>query len=422
MDPLITGYMKYKVPSQRDTKQEWNKHFFVLFPYTPTAKARLDWYNDKKDFESGLLVRKSIFIEEITGINISTEGSKANQFELTTLRKSAPYLFRLDSKQDLEMWVNHLKKLVQQSKKNVPEEMPKGGEGNLGIGVYSNELWSFNEEPEEFPVTVGETESAVACQITNRTLILQLYLQCFTLKDDKLCEILYIWPYKYIRRYGKNNKTFTFEAGRSCASGQGVFVIRSPEAEEIFNRVHSATKLVSGTPHLPAKQYSTDNATDKYQHLTKTNYKHNYVKAEGKPKVTKKPPSALPIKKAPRPIPGPRPSNKDPVNDGYAEPITLQARDTEGYSDVNDARCLHPKTTSVSVSDAPFAVPHTQCPMSSIALKIKNNSIGATASDESEYDEVNLNGLKLAPEPANDDDDEVNSYGQLYWTGKMNDQ
>jgi len=174
--------------------------------------------------------------------------------------------------------------------------MPKGGEGNLGIGVYSNELWSFNEErrlhlswirnsvdlfiiythpggnytekflqlllvlgfilknrnkiiyikwcvqwwilvlnnallngkfgclnhsvwwcnfsnsrqvlillwlsllwifsAEEFPVTVGETESAVACQITNRTLILQLYLQCFTLKDDKLCEILYIWPYK----------------------------------------------------------------------------------------------------------------------------------------------------------------------------------------------------------------------------------
>ncbi|NXH44546.1 FRS3 factor, partial [Dicaeum eximium] len=43
------------------------------------------------------------------------------------------------------------------------------------------------------------------------------------------------WPYLSLRRYGFDSNLFSFESGRRCHTGQGIFAFKCSRAEEIFN-------------------------------------------------------------------------------------------------------------------------------------------------------------------------------------------
>uniref|UniRef100_A0A8D0DGP8 Fibroblast growth factor receptor substrate 3 n=1 Tax=Salvator merianae TaxID=96440 RepID=A0A8D0DGP8_SALMN len=43
------------------------------------------------------------------------------------------------------------------------------------------------------------------------------------------------WPYLCLRRYGYDSNLFSFESGRRCLTGQGIFAFKCSRAEEIFN-------------------------------------------------------------------------------------------------------------------------------------------------------------------------------------------
>nr|XP_021398306.1 fibroblast growth factor receptor substrate 3 [Lonchura striata domestica] len=43
------------------------------------------------------------------------------------------------------------------------------------------------------------------------------------------------WPYLCLRRYGFDANLFSFESGRRCRTGQGIFAFKCSRAEEIFN-------------------------------------------------------------------------------------------------------------------------------------------------------------------------------------------
>ncbi|KAI7792082.1 fibroblast growth factor receptor substrate 2a [Triplophysa rosa] len=43
------------------------------------------------------------------------------------------------------------------------------------------------------------------------------------------------WPYLCLRRYGYDSNLFSFESGRRCQTGQGIFAFKCVRAEEIFN-------------------------------------------------------------------------------------------------------------------------------------------------------------------------------------------
>ncbi|KAI6657964.1 Docking protein 3 [Oopsacas minuta] len=56
-------------------------------------------------------------------------------------------------------------------------------------------------------------------------------------------EAEYIWPLKYVRRYGRDRKLFSFEAGRRCPRGEGNFTFLTNRAEEIFKLIEFNLKL-----------------------------------------------------------------------------------------------------------------------------------------------------------------------------------
>ncbi|XP_003473918.1 fibroblast growth factor receptor substrate 3 [Cavia porcellus] len=43
------------------------------------------------------------------------------------------------------------------------------------------------------------------------------------------------WPYLCLRRYGYDSNLFSFESGRRCQTGQGIFAFKCSRAEEIFS-------------------------------------------------------------------------------------------------------------------------------------------------------------------------------------------
>ena len=45
------------------------------------------------------------------------------------------------------------------------------------------------------------------------------------------------WPLKSLRRYGADNEIFSFEAGRKCQTGAGIYAFRCKRAQKLLNVV-----------------------------------------------------------------------------------------------------------------------------------------------------------------------------------------
>ena len=51
-------------------------------------------------------------------------------------------------------------------------------------------------------------------------------------------------PPRFIRRYGRSKSTFTFEAGRKCQTGEGLFTFKVEDGNQLFHAVEERTKAM----------------------------------------------------------------------------------------------------------------------------------------------------------------------------------
>ena len=57
------------------------------------------------------------------------------------------------------------------------------------------------------------------------------------LYTDSKMQIQRQWPLKYLRRYGCDRDVFSFEAGRKCPGGEGLYAFSTPQASVLFDLV-----------------------------------------------------------------------------------------------------------------------------------------------------------------------------------------
>ncbi|KAG8513106.1 Docking protein 3 [Galemys pyrenaicus] len=110
-------------------------------------------------------------------------------------------------------------------------EAPKRGL----VPMEENSIYSSWQEG-EFPVVVQRTEAAARCQIKGSYLLV-LDKDAIQLRESSSPQALYTWPYRFLRKFGSDKGVFSFEAGRRCDSGEGLFAFSSPQARDLCTAV-----------------------------------------------------------------------------------------------------------------------------------------------------------------------------------------
>ncbi|XP_062911426.1 docking protein 2 [Mobula hypostoma] len=237
--------------------KKWKKIWVLLYGESNCSVARLEYFDFKegmslterqstKKTESKRVIKLSDCIR-ITDAPGESCPSDCRSFHLETIEKLFVFAVECSEYDDwnkslCEMafpmhwneWPGLCKsESTQRSKKTK----------NNSVEMEENTLYSTHKAVTEFRVTVRKTEAAERCHLQGMFL-LAVEEDSLELKDLKSGEVLYTWPYRYLRRFGRDKVTFSFEAGRRCASGEGNFEFETRQANGIFQIIESAIKVV----------------------------------------------------------------------------------------------------------------------------------------------------------------------------------
>lgn len=139
-------------------------------------------------------------------------------FSLMT--RTATYEFGTFSVNDLTHWLKSLQAVA------FPDEISR-----ISSIEEDNDLYCSSGEG-VFSVKLHPSKASIRCGLEPKSYTLVLTSTAIQLRDDT--ELLYTWPYCFIRRYGYRDGKFTFEAGRKCESGEGTFYLEHCNQHEIY--------------------------------------------------------------------------------------------------------------------------------------------------------------------------------------------
>uniref|UniRef100_A0A8C3TAN6 Docking protein 1 n=1 Tax=Chelydra serpentina TaxID=8475 RepID=A0A8C3TAN6_CHESE len=251
--------------------QRWKKNWFVLYPASQHGVARLEFFDSKdpgapaEKLSTKRLDKKIIRLADcVSVVPVPESGPKDSTavFRLETSDRS--YLFAAEKEQSVE-WVAKLCEIA--------FSVSAAGRGGLGhppllLSVHRG-VGSLNA----FWVTVQRTEAAERCAL-HGAYLLKAEQDSLILKEPRTQETLYTWPYRLLRRYGRDKVMFSFEAGRRCESGPGnftfetnVLLIRNALADSLSLELppaHPSTPPRSPLPKVPRAVLPSEDPTSVY--------------------------------------------------------------------------------------------------------------------------------------------------------------
>uniref|UniRef100_A0A069DYW5 Putative downstream of tyrosine kinase 1 n=1 Tax=Panstrongylus megistus TaxID=65343 RepID=A0A069DYW5_9HEMI len=232
--PLKEGYLLIPPQGVIGLKKKWQRRFCQLFPASICGIERLEIYENEEDTLKNLSV-PIVTLENCVKITQDIQKSQPHSFTVVT--KTSVHHFAGTSDEDCLDWISAFQRVAFQdtiSRRTVEED---------------NELYSPSSDG-VYRVTLVSSEASQRCGLTpgvEYTLVVApSELQ---LKQPESQDILFTWPYRFIRRYGHKRGRFTFEAGRKCDSGEGSFDFEHAHAQEIFrcttNKMENMKQLLS---------------------------------------------------------------------------------------------------------------------------------------------------------------------------------
>ncbi|KAK3546686.1 hypothetical protein QTP70_031383 [Hemibagrus guttatus] len=254
--------------------KKWKKNWFVLYPASQNGIARLEFYDcassgsekpstkklDKK------IIRLSECISILPALTESCPKENMSAFCVETNDKT--HVFAAE-KQVTNEWVEKMCEIAFQNEQGMSRHVPgymlgickrefellwesewQGGGGSFSnmdlngqqdLKMSENLIYYSREEVSEFWVSVQRTDASDRCGLLGNYW-LKADGESLILKDPKMKKNLLVWPYKLLRRYGRDRAMFSFEAGRRCESGPGNFTFDTKQGNEIFQIVESAIR------------------------------------------------------------------------------------------------------------------------------------------------------------------------------------
>uniref|UniRef100_A0A8C4JL93 Docking protein 2 n=1 Tax=Dromaius novaehollandiae TaxID=8790 RepID=A0A8C4JL93_DRONO len=246
MDEAVVKQGSLYLQLQQTFGKRWRKFWGILYRESSCSTARLELFEGSappsaerlRRSEGGRrVVRLSdcVHVAEAPG---DTSGPKDTvPFLLETTDKC--YLLAAEVAEAAD-WVG---KLCELAFPNGQQAMLKSEDGKFSM--EENSLYSSVGLEKEFEVTVRATESSERCRLWGRFL-LRAEEEALELRDAQTLAVLYSWPYRFLRRFGRDKVTFSFEAGRRCASGEGSFEFETRQGNEIFQVIEAAIEAQRG--------------------------------------------------------------------------------------------------------------------------------------------------------------------------------
>ncbi|XP_053485247.1 docking protein 1b [Ictalurus furcatus] len=224
--------------------KKWKKNWFVLYPASQNGIARLEFfdcagYGTEKPSTKKLdkkIIRLSECISILPALTESCPKENMSAFCVETNDKT--HVFAAE-KQVTNEWVEKMCEIAFQGGGGSFSNIDSNGQQDLKMS--ENLIYYSREEVGEFWVSVQRTEASERCGLLGNYW-LKADGESLILKDPKMKKNLLMWPYKLLRRYGRDRVMFSFEAGRRCESGPGNFTFETKQGNEIFQIVECAIR------------------------------------------------------------------------------------------------------------------------------------------------------------------------------------
>lgn len=175
-------------------------------------------------------------------VKITQEPAPANQINIFT--KTGTLTLNALNEIDLKHWVQALQNVAFKDRSATLARNSMMEEDNdLYCTSYSDGLFPVKLLASDIPNT--------KCNLEAKSYILHLTTTEIQLKPvDDHATVVARWPYRYVRKYGYRDGKFTFEAGRKCDTGEGVFSWHHSNPQEVFRcmaaKMKSMKKLING--------------------------------------------------------------------------------------------------------------------------------------------------------------------------------
>ncbi|XP_038678217.1 docking protein 1-like isoform X1 [Scyliorhinus canicula] len=225
---------------QQKFRKKWKRVWLILYSQSIHSVARLEYF----EFKEGSilserqmtrkidrkLIRMSdcVRISEVVADNCSKDSSA---FSVETTSKL--YTF-LTERTDCNDWVQKLTETAFQH--------PQEDSDAMAMRMKENELYCSHEGVNEYKVLIRRTDASERCELSGMYL-LKAGEDALILKNIITEQIVYEWPYMYLRRFGGDKRMFSIESGRRCKSGPGRFEFETKQGKQIFLSVNAAVKM-----------------------------------------------------------------------------------------------------------------------------------------------------------------------------------
>ncbi|KAM7017707.1 docking protein 2 isoform 2-T2 [Tautogolabrus adspersus] len=245
--------------------KKWKRVWSVLFRESSCSISRLEFFeckdggsveksdkNLRKQQEHKKVIRMADCIR-VSEVEMDGCPRDTGPFLIETTEKI--YIFAAE-RQHLDDWTHKLCEIafpmswMEHSVKR--GSLQRGNRVDEDEGMEDNSLYSGRETVHVFKVCVRRTEASDRCRLKG-DVVLRADVDAL-LMLDKTGDVVYAWPYRFLRRFGRDKSTFSFEAGRRCDSGEGNFEFDTKQGNFLFQAVESAINLQRIS--LPQRQTS----------------------------------------------------------------------------------------------------------------------------------------------------------------------
>ncbi|XP_066570581.1 docking protein 2 isoform X2 [Amia ocellicauda] len=257
MDEAIRKQGMLYLQQQRFGKK-WRKVWSIVYGESTCSIARMEFFEFKDGGSNTEKTDKTLRKQENKKVIKLSDCIRVSEVDIEGCPKDCvPFLVETTEKlfvfatetSELEDWTQKLCEIAFPMnwndrpillKKNSIQRSVKAESAT--VSMEDNSLYNTRESVKEFKVVIRKTEATERCHLRG-TYILKADYDSLSLKDVKSGEILYTWPYRFLRRFGRDKVTFSFEAGRRCESGEGNFEFDTKNGNALFQAIELAINV-----------------------------------------------------------------------------------------------------------------------------------------------------------------------------------